>query len=145
MPRKPPNNSASEIARKMQIGPAQPPPDVTLSEAERVVWDQMISIRDEWEPFDLVLMVKVVKLEVAIREHDRVREESQKDLFDGTNPQGYDALLKAQHTLQSQQLAVLTKMRIMEQRGNPRTLNAKSTMPDVEADESVKSLIAGLG
>ena len=48
MPRKPPNNSASEIARKMQIGPSQPPPYVTLSDEERVVWDQMISIRDEW-------------------------------------------------------------------------------------------------
>ena len=145
MARKPPKNSAGEVARKMALGKAEPPPDVELSEAERVVWDQMITIRDEWEPFDLVLMVKVVKLEVSIREHDRVRQEYEKDLFDGTNPQGYDALLKAQHTLQSQQLAVLTKMRIMESRGDPRTLNAKSPMPDVADDVGVKSLIAGLG
>ena len=145
MARKPRNDSAAEVARKMALGKAEPPPDVELSEAERVVWDQMITIRDEWEPFDLVLMVKVVKLEIAIREHDRVRQEYEKDLFDGTNPQGYDALLKAQHTLQSQQLAVLTKMRIMEARGNPRTLNAKSPLPDVADDADVKSLIAGLG
>lgn len=145
MARKPPNTSAAEVARKMALGKAEPPPDVELTEEERVVWDQMITIRDEWEPFDLVLMVKVVKLEVAIREHDRIRNETQKDLFDGTNPQGYDQLLKAQHTLQSQQLAVLTKMRIMESRGDPRTINAKSPLPDVADDDGVKSLIAGLG
>jgi hypothetical protein len=47
--------------------------------------------------------------------------------------------------LQSQQLAVLTKMRIMESRGDPRTINAKSQLPDLAEDTGVKSLIAGLG
>lgn len=145
MARKARNDSANEVVRKAALGKAQPPADIELTEAELVVWDQMITIRDEWEPFDLVLMVKVVKLEVAIREHDRVRNETQKDLFDGTNPQGYDQLLKAQHSLQSQQLAVLTKMRIMESRGDPRTINAKSDLPDLANNDGVRSLIAGLG
>ena len=144
MSRKSRSDSTKEIVRKMGLEQAEPPEGIKLTSDERLVWEQMVTIRDEWEVFDLILLAKVVRLECQIREYDRVLMSRQEDLIDGTNPQGYDALLKAQNTLQNQQLQVLTKMRVMENRGDPRTINKKSPMPNLPDSDKVRSLIPGM-
>ena len=144
MTRKSRSDSTKEIVRKMGLETAKPPPDIELNAEEQIVWEQMVTIRDEWEMFDLILLVKVVRLEVQIREYDRVLMSRQDDLIDGTNPQGFDGVLKAQNTLQNQQLQVLTKMRVMENRGDPRTINKKSPIAAMPDDDKVRALIPGM-
>jgi hypothetical protein len=128
----------------MGLETPEPPPGIELTADERIVWEQMITIRDEWEMFDLILLAKVVRLECQIREYDRVLMSRQDDLIDGLNPQGFDGVLKAQNTLQNQQLQVLTKMRVMENRGDPRTINKKSPIAVMPEDDKVRSLIPGM-
>ena len=144
MTRKSRSDSTKEIVRKMGLETPEPPPGIELTADERIVWEQMITIRDEWEMFDLILLAKVVRLECQIREYDRVLMSRQDDLIDGLNPQGFDGVLKAQNTLQNQQLQVLTKMRVMENRGDPRTINKKSPIAAMPDDDKVRALIPGM-
>lgn len=136
------SDTAQEVQRKMQKGKPQPPEPLEFSEAEMKLWDQMITIRDDWEPFDLVWLARLVRVEVKMREYDKMIDAHEQDLFDGTRVREFDSLHKAQNILHGQAMTLLTKMRIMESRGDPRTINRKSPTPEIDEENPALSLIA---
>ena len=142
MSRKSPSDSAAEIKRRMALPKPAPPEPLQLNEAEMQLWDQMVTIRDEWEVFDLIYLARLVRLEVKMREYDKMIDAHEQDLFDGTRVREFDALHKAQNILHGQAMTLLTKLRIMEARGDSRTINRKSPKPEVSDDNPALSLIA---
>ena len=141
-PKKAASDSAAEIKRRMALPKPVPPQPLQLTEAEMELWDQMVTIRDDWEVFDLVWLARLVRVEIKMREYDKMIDAHEQDLFDGTRVREFDSLLKAQNILHNQAMTLLTKMRIMEQRGDPRTINKKSPKPEVGEDNPALSLIA---
>lgn len=135
-------DSSAEIKRRMAIDKPLPPEPLQFSETEMQLWDQMVTIRDQWEEFDLVFLARLVRVEVKMREYDKMIDAHEQDLFDGTRVREFDSLHKAQNILHSQAMSLLTKMRIMEQRGDPRTINKKSPKPEVDEDNPALALIA---
>ncbi len=125
MARKTPKNSVEAAVKSAQIEAPKVPDGYKLKECEALVWDQMISVREEWRDFDLVLMVKVVRLEVKIRDWWDMLEKSGPMI---RNPRGTlieNPILRSIDTLQRQQLSVITKMQLMTV-ADPRTLNKEA-------------------
>ncbi len=91
-----------------------PPVDLPLNEAEMVVWDQMVKVRNEWRSFDLILLVKVVKLEVKIRDWWEMVERSGPMIRNRRETLIENPLLRSINTIQHQQLSIITKMHIMQ-------------------------------
>ena len=125
MARKTPKNSVEAAVKSAQFEAPKIPEGYTLKECEALVWDQMISVREEWRDFDLVLMVKIVRLEVKIRDWWDMLEKSGPMI---RNPRGTlieNPILRSIDTLQRQQLSVITKMQLMTV-ADPRTLNKEA-------------------
>lgn len=125
MARKQPKNSVEAAVKSAQYQTPEVPDGYTLKETESIVWEQMISVREEWRDFDLVLMVKVVRLEVKIREWWDMLEKSGPMI---RNPRGTlieNPILRSIDTLQRQQLSVITKMQLMTV-ADPRTMNKEA-------------------
>lgn len=131
MARKAPKNSVEAAVKSAQYEAPKVPDGYTLKETESIVWAQMISVREEWRDFDLVLMVKVVKLEVKIREWWDMLEKSGPMI---RNPRGTlieNPILRSIDTLQRQQLSVITKMQLMTV-ADPRTLNKEAQAKNLD-------------
>ncbi|RLC96259.1 MAG: hypothetical protein DRI46_13990 [Chloroflexi bacterium] len=90
------------------------PPDGTeFTDEELSVWKQVITTREEWRDIDLMLLVRLVRLEVKMR--------SLWEVID--SDKGVDSeVVKNLNSLHNQQLGIITKMHLMTQH-NPRTLN----------------------
>lgn len=129
MSRKKRSDSTEEARRKLLMAETDPPEGVELSEGEMLVWRQMVQVRDDWEDFDLILLAKVVKLEVKIREWWDMVDKSGPMIRNKRETLIENPVLRSLGTIQHQQLAIITKMRIMEGRGDARTLNQKSSVP----------------
>ena len=102
-----------------------------MTEKELEVWCQMISIREEWRNFDLILMVKVVKLEVKIKDWWEQMEKTGPLV---PNPRGTlveNPILRSIDTLQRQQLSIITKMQLMTV-ADPRTMNKEAQKKDMD-------------
>ena len=130
MARKAPKNSVEEAVKSAQYEAPKVPDGYTLKETESMVWEQMISVREDWRDFDLILMVKIVKLEVKIREWWDTLEKSGPMI---RNPRGTlieNPILRSIDTLQRQQLSVITKMQLMTV-ADPRTLNKEAHKKDL--------------
>lgn len=131
MARKTPKNSVEAAVKSAQYESPKVPDGYTLKETESIVWEQMINVREEWRDFDLVLMVKVVKLEVKIREWWDMLEKSGPMI---RNPRGTlieNPILRSIDTLQRQQLSVITKMQLMTV-ADPRTLNKEAQAKNLD-------------
>ena len=131
MPRKTPKNSVEAAVKSAQYEPPAPPKSYILTEKELEVWCQMISIREEWRNFDLILMVKVVKLEVKIKDWWEQMEKVGPMI---PNPRGTlveNPILRSIDTLQRQQLSIITKMQLMTV-ADPRTMNKEAQKKDLD-------------
>ena len=129
MSRKKRSDSTDEERRKLLMSETLPPDGVDLQPEEMLVWRQMVQVRDDWEDFDLILLAKVVKLEVKIREWWSMVDKSGPMIRNKRETLIENPVLRSLGTIQHQQLAIITKMRIMEGRGDARTLNQKSSVP----------------
>lgn len=126
MARKSRSDSTEEAARKLMSGDVEPPAGVELLDEEMLVWKQMTGVRDDWDDFDLILMAKVVKLEVKIREWWSMVDKAGPLIRNKRENLAENPVLRSLNTVQHTQLSIITKMRIMEGRGDARTLNKKS-------------------
>jgi hypothetical protein len=143
MARKAPKNSVEAAVKAAQYEVPAPPDGYTLADAEAVVWEQMISVREDWRNFDLILMVKIVRLEVKIRDWWDMLDKSGPMI---RNPRGTlieNPILRSIDTLQRQQLSVITKMQLMTL-ADPRTLNKEAQKQDLNElkDGNVLRLLA---
>lgn len=128
MARKTRSDSTEEARRKLMMGEVMPPDGVELLEEEMVVWKQMSGVRDDWDEFDLILLAKVVKLEVKIREWWSMVDQAGPLIRNKRETLIENPVLRSLNTVQHTQLSIITKMRIMEGRGDARTLNKKSNV-----------------
>lgn len=125
MPRRSPKNSVAAAVKSAQLEPPAPPDGYTLNKDELDVWYKMISVREEWRDFDLILMVKIVRIEVKL---NQLWASFEKDGAMIENRRGTpieNPILRSMDTLQRQQLSIITKMQIMTV-ADPRTLNKES-------------------
>jgi len=131
MARRTPKNSVEAEVKTAQHKTPKPPEGYSLEGEEAQVWEQMISVREDWRNFDLILMVKIVKLEVKIRDWWVMLDKSGPMI---RNPRGTlieNPILRSIDTLQRQQLAVITKMQLMTT-ADPRTLNKEVQSNNLE-------------
>ena len=128
MSRKKRSDSTEELARKLLAEEVAPPEGVELNDEERLIWAQMSRVRDDWEDFDLILLAKVVKLEVKIRDWWSMVDQAGPLIRNKRETLIENPVLRSLSTVQHQQLAIITKMRIMEGRGDARTLNQRSSV-----------------
>ena len=130
MARKAPKSSVESAVKSAQYVAPEVPTGYTLAETEALVWEQMVSVREDWRHFDLILLVKIVKLEVKIREWWETLDKSGPMI---RNPRGTlveNPILRSIDTLQRQQLSVITKMQLMTL-ADPRTLNKEAKKQDL--------------
>lgn len=128
MSRKSRSDSTEEARRKLMAEEVTPPEGVELTEDEKLVWQQMSGVRDDWDEFDLILLAKVVKLEVKIREWWSMVDQAGPLIRNKRETLIENPVLRSLNTVQHTQLSIITKMRIMEGRGDARTLNKKSNV-----------------
>ena len=122
MTRRTPKNTVSAAIESAQYKSPPPPSGYTLSDDETEVWGEMISVREEWRNFDLILLVKIVRLEVKIKDWWTTLDKTGPMI---RNPRGTlieNPILRSIDTLQRQQLSIITKMQLMTV-ADPRTLN----------------------
>lgn len=147
MPRKKNANTiADDINSFSQVNVTIQVPDgvVLETEEEKIIWEQFTATRspDSWRDFDLVLLSKIVKLEVKIREYQKELDEKGPTV---TNPRGNsmeNPLFRIIDTLTRQQMAVIRAMSLNQTASAPRSLNktgkkladAKAVMDDLDED-----------
>ena len=122
MTRRTPKNSITAAIESAQHESPLPPKGYKLKDDEIEVWGEMISVREEWRNFDLILLVKIVRLEVKIRDWWSTLDKTGPMI---RNPRGTlveNPILRSIDTLQRQQLSIITKMQLMTV-ADPRTLN----------------------
>ena len=129
--RKQRSDSVEAMVRAKSWAPPSPPDGVTLNDDEMACWLQMINVRQDWRDFDLVLMVKVVRLEVKIRQWWDMLEKSGPMIRNKRDTLIENPILRSIDTLQRQQLSIITKMQLMTV-ADPRTLNQEAQRQDME-------------
>ena len=98
----------AEAIEAAKSGPVLPPPGCTLTDREMEVWENFVGIRlsHDWRPYDLMLLARACRLEIAIRDaSDQLDEEgflveTQKGLV--SNP-----IIRVLQSLNTQQLSIL--------------------------------------
>ena len=123
MARKKRSDSVEAAVEAAQYSVPEPPEGVELTDDEMEVWKQMSKVRNDWLDFDLILLAKVVKLEVKIRAWWEMVDRSGPMIRNKRETLIENPILRSIHTCQQSQLSIITKMRIMEGRGDARTLN----------------------
>lgn len=135
-------DSIGEAVKNANYTTPTPPDGITLTDDEQVVWEQACRARQEWIEFDLILLAKVVKIEVQLRQwwdqmilEPAIVENSAGRMVE--NP-----LIKVINSTQQTQLAIITKMHIMDRRGDARTLNNPVKVADKPKESSLLKLLA---
>lgn len=130
MTRRTPKNSVDAAVKTAQHNMPTPPSGYKLSDEETEVWGEMVSVREEWRNFDLILLVKIVRLEVKIKQWWTTLDKTGPMI---RNPRGTlieNPILRSIDTLQRQQLSIITKMQLMTV-ADPRTLNKEAQHQDL--------------
>ena len=130
MTRRTPKNSVDAAVKSAQYDTPAPPSGYQLSDEETEVWGEMITVREEWRNFDLILLVKIVRLEVKIKQWWTTLDKSGPMI---RNPRGTlieNPILRSIDTLQRQQLSIITKIQLMTV-ADPRTLNKEAQHQDL--------------
>ena len=130
MARRTPKNSVDAAVKSVQYDIPAPTSGYQLSDEETEVWGEMITVREEWRNFDLILLVKIVRLEVKIKQWWTTLDKTGPMI---RNPRGTlieNPILRSIDTLQRQQLSIITKMQLMTV-ADPRTLNKEAQHQDL--------------
>ncbi len=125
------------------------PAGVSLdTDEERVIWKQFTAVRAKsaWRDFDLLLLVKAVKLEYQIRKTQATLAKVGPVIPNQKGTVIENPLLRVADTLQRQQLAIIRSLSLNQTESDPRTLNAQG-IKEQEAKQtmgmvSLESLIA---
>ena len=131
MARKSRSDSIDSAVKAKSLKPPSPPSGMQLNDEEMACWQQMITVRQDWRDFDLVLMVKVVRLEVKLRHWWDMLDKSGPMVRNKRETLIEIPILRSIDTLQRQQLAIITKMQLMTV-ADPRTLNKAAQATDME-------------
>ena len=139
---------AMDAAASSQVK-IDPPEGVgELTEAQRLVWDQFIATRSaqDWRKFDLVMLTKIVRLEVQIRD---AMDKIEKTGLIVSNKRGTpvaNPLIVAMDTLQRQQMTVIRGMGLMATGTDQRTIanaaKAENKEREVGKENNVSELFA---
>ena len=104
------------------------PHGVKLTEEELCVWDSFTRARarEYWRDLDLILLVKAVRLEVAIRKHQSLLDNSGPLIKNQRGTLVENPMLRVVDTLQRQQLSIIRSMSLNTIDADSRTANGKS-------------------
>lgn len=122
------DSTTAQTKALQQAGEEIPVPEgiELTTDEEKVIWRQFCKTRarDAWRDFDLVLLAKVVKLEVAIRKHQSTLDASGPLIKNKRETLVENPLLRVIDTLQRQQMSIIRSMSLNQTESDPRTLNA---------------------
>lgn len=139
--RKQRSDSVTAAAAAMLVEETPVPEGVELrSESEYIIWRQFTRARarEMWRDFDLVLLVKAVKLEADIRKHQATLDATGVIIKNKRETLIENPLLRVIDTLQRQQLAIIRSMSLNSTGIDPRTMN-DSAKAEKEAFDTLKS------
>lgn len=95
------------------------------SEEEKVIWRQFTRARarEDWRDMDLLLLVKVTKLESDIRQHTETLDRSGILIKNKRETLIVNPLISVIDTLERRQLAIIRSMSLNQTTNDPRTIN----------------------
>lgn len=124
------STTAAVAAFKSAAEVIDPPEGIELeSDAERIVWRQFVKARisEDWRELDLVLLSKIVKLEVQIREYQALLK-GQATIPNKRGTMVQNPLFTVVDTLQKQQLAIIRSLALNQTASDQRTVSRNAKM-----------------
>lgn len=116
------------------------------SEDERTIWGQFTRARarEDWRDMDLILLSKVVKMEVEVRDYKAQLKSTGVMIENKRGTMVVNPLVSVIDTLERRQLAVIRSMSLNQMAADPRTLNgkAKNVTKAADALDDISALIA---
>lgn len=103
----------------------EPPEGIVLDgNAEKTVWDQFVATRatSDWRPFDLVMLAKVVKLEVQLRDAQAMLKKTGLVISNKRGTPVANPLVVVTDTLTRQQMTIIRGMGILATGIDSRTI-----------------------
>lgn len=149
MPRKPRSDSHDQMVEKFAgaVSVLQPPEGITLdSDEERTLWGQFVRARERssWREFDLVLLAKIVKTEVRLREQQKLADDEGAIVMNSRGTQIENPRLRVVDTLLRQQLAMIRNLSLSVQPQSAQHTNKNGFKADEVVDLSERGAVSFL-
>jgi hypothetical protein len=149
MKSRPDKNSTTAAVAGFQgsMGSVPLPEGITLrSDEEHVIWGQFTRARarEDWRDMDLLLLAKVVRLEVDIRQHQNEIDVSGTLVEDKRGREVLNPLLTVVDTLERRQMAVIRSMSLNQTASDPRTINGAAKTEGKASDDLRDMWASGL-
>lgn len=128
-------------ARKNADSVIEPPEGVTLdNEQEEILWRQFTRSRaiEDWREIDLVMVVKAVKIETNIREHQSILDKTGPIIQNKRGTAVPNPLFDVIDRLTRQQLAIIRSMSLMTT-GDARTTANRQAAEESHRNSAIES------
>ncbi len=123
MARRAQKNTIGSAVKNANYTTPAPPDGITLTDDEQVVWEQACRARQEWIEFELILLAKIVKIEVQIRGWWKQMVAEPAIIENNAGRLVENPIIKLINSTQQTQLAIITKLHIMDRGVDSRQLN----------------------
>lgn len=97
----------------------KPPETIPLTDQQMLIWWEWIPVRDEWTQFDLTFLARLCIIESITREYERQMQEMLPELPSAMLVNNYTKLCTAS-------AQIITKLKLVSGRNDPRTLNRRT-------------------
>ena len=126
-------------------GAILPPAGVELrNDKEHLIWNQFTRAKKDWRDMDLILLVKIVKMEADIRAAQMELDAVGMMVENKRGTQIPNPLISVIDTLERRQLAVIRSMSFNQTAHDPRTINGTAKV-ESEARAALEDVgLAGL-